>query len=119
MIRRPPRSTLFPYTTLFRSVGNVCASVVAHAQYRVIGINRKTRTHKAVHCTVVPALMLRHPVVSDVVRACGIRCGGVQMERQECPHGGDRCVRWIGLVERQALIGKSTHTAVASKVMIE
>src|SRR5947209_14295584 len=24
MIRRPPRSTLFPYTTLFRSVGNWC-----------------------------------------------------------------------------------------------
>src|SRR5258708_22083531 len=23
MIRRPPRSTLFPYTTLFRSLGNV------------------------------------------------------------------------------------------------
>src|SRR2546426_6708939 len=25
MIRRPPRSTLFPYTTLFRSRGGVCA----------------------------------------------------------------------------------------------
>src|SRR3989442_11292594 len=24
MIRRPPRSTLFPYTTLFRSEDNVC-----------------------------------------------------------------------------------------------
>src|SRR5256885_6382969 len=24
MIRRPPRSTLFPYTTLFRSVGTTC-----------------------------------------------------------------------------------------------
>src|SRR2546430_4154419 len=24
MIRRPPRSTLFPYTTLFRSVGLTC-----------------------------------------------------------------------------------------------
>src|SRR5258708_26676221 len=24
MIRRPPRSTLFPYTTLFRSQGSVC-----------------------------------------------------------------------------------------------
>src|SRR5438105_12851334 len=24
MIRRPPRSTLFPYTTLFRSTGKVC-----------------------------------------------------------------------------------------------
>src|SRR5258708_14783477 len=27
MIRRPPRSTLFPYTTLFRStIANVCAT---------------------------------------------------------------------------------------------
>src|SRR3712207_8626225 len=26
MIRRPPRSTLFPYTTLFRSVVNVAAN---------------------------------------------------------------------------------------------
>src|SRR4051794_41332179 len=25
MIRRPPRSTLFPYTTLFRSVAEACA----------------------------------------------------------------------------------------------
>src|SRR5256885_11851654 len=25
MIRRPPRSTLFPYTTLFRSLGHVAA----------------------------------------------------------------------------------------------
>src|SRR2546429_5809821 len=35
MIRRPPRSTLFPYTTLFRSVtrvakaGNICANGAA------------------------------------------------------------------------------------------
>src|SRR2546430_11678534 len=28
MIRRPPRSTLFPYTTLFRSLHGVGASVV-------------------------------------------------------------------------------------------
>src|SRR3712207_8915795 len=27
MIRRPPRSTLFPYTTLFRSQNNVIATV--------------------------------------------------------------------------------------------
>src|SRR3712207_8277392 len=27
MIRRPPRSTLFPYTTLFRSLGNPAAMV--------------------------------------------------------------------------------------------
>src|SRR2546427_7368184 len=30
MIRRPPRSTLFPYTTLFRSVDVVLACVALH-----------------------------------------------------------------------------------------
>src|SRR5688572_31146351 len=29
MIRRPPRSTLFPYTTLFRSIGLAVGAVVA------------------------------------------------------------------------------------------
>src|SRR5258708_26324266 len=28
MIRRPPRSTLFPYTTLFRSVASRCEAVI-------------------------------------------------------------------------------------------
>src|SRR5258708_30272656 len=28
MIRRPPRSTLFPYTTLFRSLGSVLTSAM-------------------------------------------------------------------------------------------
>src|SRR3712207_7978431 len=34
MIRRPPRSTLFPYTTLFRStlaVTEACANVIEHS----------------------------------------------------------------------------------------
>src|SRR3712207_7726628 len=29
MIRRPPRSTLFPYTTLFRSAGDMVLAMVA------------------------------------------------------------------------------------------
>src|SRR2546425_6305322 len=35
MIRRPPRSTLFPYTTLFRSEDRVCALLAGggHAEY--------------------------------------------------------------------------------------
>ncbi len=63
--------------------------------------------------------MLRYPVVSDVVGAGCVRCGGVQVEWQECPHGRARCVRWIGLLESRASIGKSTNAAVASKVVIE
>src|ERR1022692_5279276 len=31
MIRRPPRSTLFPYTTLFRSPGGVTAPIGANS----------------------------------------------------------------------------------------
>src|SRR5689334_24011454 len=30
MIRRPPRSTLFPYTTLFRSASDSASRVIAH-----------------------------------------------------------------------------------------
>src|SRR2546422_9603119 len=44
MIRRPPRSTLFPYTTLFRSsalqvdlTGQVCAESIGTAQYSGVG----------------------------------------------------------------------------------
>src|SRR2546422_6645044 len=32
MIRRPPRSTLFPYTTLFRSSPSACSSPVRRAR---------------------------------------------------------------------------------------
>src|SRR2546422_6764497 len=31
MIRRPPRSTLFPYTTLFRSLPGICGNLLHHA----------------------------------------------------------------------------------------
>src|SRR6266446_9738790 len=41
MIRRPPRSTLFPYTTLFRSP--VCTTTVTH----VIASIRKPRVSEA------------------------------------------------------------------------
>src|SRR3712207_8823514 len=41
MLRRPPRSALFPYTTLFRSVGEAHAAVGAAGQQRpVVGAGR-------------------------------------------------------------------------------
>src|SRR2546430_10074003 len=33
MIRRPPRSTLFPYTTLFRSRKDACDVAVEHGEF--------------------------------------------------------------------------------------
>src|SRR2546430_6205485 len=38
MIRRPPRSTLFPYTTLFRSEFPVAAAVIAMAAKRPVHV---------------------------------------------------------------------------------
>src|SRR2546430_7019824 len=42
MIRRPPRSTLFPYTTLFRSSGSRLGSRPAD-QIRNLRLERRTR----------------------------------------------------------------------------
>src|SRR2546425_2952699 len=36
MIRRPPRSTLFPYTTLFRSLRVSAERVSYHVTYRIL-----------------------------------------------------------------------------------
>src|SRR5690348_18206691 len=41
MIRRPPRSTLFPYTTLFRSLGIYC-----EVPYVLAILNGKTKPHQ-------------------------------------------------------------------------
>src|SRR5260221_9741855 len=39
MIRRPPRSTLFPYTTLFRSIGRILHADPARSVHRSVMIN--------------------------------------------------------------------------------
>src|SRR2546430_9149385 len=52
MIRRPPRSTLFPYTTLFRSLGTRMRAVVHIHQPRSVGplTQRPVRSQRqAVH----------------------------------------------------------------------
>src|SRR2546429_4116199 len=48
MIRRPPRSTLFPYTTLFRSHSGL--SVARH-------LGARPPPHSSVNSTLVPSLL--------------------------------------------------------------
>src|SRR3712207_8576115 len=57
MIRRPPRSTLFPYTTLFRSQGGECAKdarlrLAAQSQQNEI-VSCQDRVHDLRHNRVV------------------------------------------------------------------
>src|SRR3712207_6977750 len=46
MIRRPPRSTLFPYTTLFRSGGDRLDHPVQAAGHAALGHQRQERDGK-------------------------------------------------------------------------
>src|SRR3712207_7161269 len=43
MIRRPPRSTLFPYTTLFRSEPGLVDGLVGAVGLAVLGVDRVER----------------------------------------------------------------------------
>src|SRR3989449_5835169 len=49
MIRRPPRSTLFPYTTLFRSVLGVEGGMIAREVQReeIVALGLRLGTHGA------------------------------------------------------------------------
>src|SRR2546430_13193490 len=44
MIRRPPRSTLFPYTTLFRSKQRVHEAIERHAE-AIVAVGEAIRRH--------------------------------------------------------------------------
>src|SRR3712207_8487413 len=60
MIRRPPRSTLFPYTTLFRSAARL-------------------RQH-AVHRSVMPTSRMTRPHFSCSARMCAPNASGVVVQ---------------------------------------
>src|SRR6266496_4807705 len=59
MIRRPPRSTLFPYTTLFRSCGLCRSSVAPCLRVRLHGISEFPVASGGMRGLLVP-----EPVVS-------------------------------------------------------
>src|SRR6266536_350681 len=46
MIRRPPRSTLFPYTTLFRSTPGIAVSLVGMSQVAHVDENLAVRSEE-------------------------------------------------------------------------
>src|SRR3712207_7561252 len=51
MIRRPPRSTLFPYTTLFRSLANYERMCDAHTEAERLDAERAFAADVAKHIT--------------------------------------------------------------------
>ena len=86
MIRRPPRSTLFPYTTLFRSVRvRVTVRVRVRLRLRVRGgvrvgrrvwVRVRVRVSVRVRVVIKPIPLSRYPLALKV-----ILFGGPAMEK--------------------------------------
>src|SRR3712207_9337328 len=85
MIRRPPRSTLFPYTTLFRSGLNRLEAKVMASVINTIGVDevyvdccdvnpQRYREYMECHLTCKPRLYSMHhaDVINMVVSAASI-----------------------------------------------
>src|SRR5256885_3720890 len=68
MIRRPPRSTLFPYTTLFRSV--VAATSSAELHQRIF----EEATRRGVLCNIVDV-----PALCDFYYPAVVQRGALQI----------------------------------------
>src|SRR2546422_2005844 len=78
MIRRPPRSTLFPYTTLFRSRGG------ASVQGGMVGrqVHLAQRALREIHGVVVPAAF-GAAVRREVFNRGQNRVGGARVRSEE------------------------------------
>src|SRR5256712_2092796 len=88
MIRRPPRSTLFPYTTLFRAVRDACQPAARRAR-RDPGSPRVTRA-------VLAALTLYQRFVSPLLpRACRFAPTCSEYARLAVLEHGAACGGWL------------------------
>src|SRR5256885_11764601 len=70
MIRRPPRSTLFPYTTLFRSAGIITDLV--GAAYAIAAIGALTFASGAIVAVVMDRRSEEH--TSELQSPCNLVC---------------------------------------------
>src|SRR3712207_9316094 len=75
MIRRPPRSTLFPYTTLFRSTGPVAADDINSARAMIEAETALLRAERRA-AEVGPTVSALRSQAAEVVDAELLRLAG-------------------------------------------
>src|SRR5256885_10950653 len=83
MIRRPPRSTLFPYTTLFRSslsLARVSARLRSSSSFRLLGQTTGTR-----NCTRDTAAFRSEEHTSELQSPCNLVCR-LLLEKKKTQH---------------------------------
>src|SRR5256886_4444863 len=93
MIRRPPRSTLFPYTTLFRSLGaaalvNGTAVLVGLAAFAVLVLYSPVLKRRGVLGNVAVALVARLPLMYGAIAVGHAAAGLVPWDLAPSVHHG-------------------------------
>src|SRR5690348_17507301 len=101
MTRRPPRSTLFPYTTLFRSL------VEENFPARLAQFMRKTRHQRRAIRRKLPVEFRR---VSGLERARHRRVGANRRGNLAVPHGVDQGI------DRKSTRLNSSHPSISYAV---
>src|SRR2546430_1969832 len=103
MIRRPPRSTLFPYTTLFRSLLGQDLFLEALGSF---GIDRRRRLlHQRDHVTL-PENPPRHPARIERLERVGLLAHADVLDR----HAGHAVNRERGTAAGIAIELRQDHT---------
>src|SRR5256885_5559360 len=76
MIRRPPRSTLFPYTTLFRSIKEVHDDIwlVSFMDYDLGYFDLETRVLEPLENPFGPKLLRSEEHTSELQSPCNLVC---------------------------------------------
>src|SRR3989454_11241604 len=101
MIRRPPRSTLFPYTTLFRSLGPGAPAGVAAAVVVAAGV--------ALPMLTILCVLLSEPLFSVLVVVTVILA-----DRPPVRWSADRGALLAGVAAALALLTRSVGVAVGA-----
>src|SRR2546430_324941 len=74
MIRRPPRSTLFPYTTLFRSGIEPRPLAHGHGQRRALQPSRPSRRVAHLSSIVLPSIVRSEEHTSELQSQSNLVC---------------------------------------------
>src|SRR2546430_9328255 len=97
MIRRPPRSTLFPYTTLFRSIfpsGGGLKKLEAGEILNAQPPRARTHTHTTdAYCGVVPAAKRSEEHTSELQSQSNLVCRLLlekKKKKSNCHDGSDK-----------------------------
>src|SRR2546426_4953015 len=92
MIRRPPRSTLFPYTTLFRSPAGVQLVADERAVAEGVGAQRVDERRRRIHLRVQDVVRSEEHT-SELQSPCNLVCRLLLEKKKSgktCPRCGHR-----------------------------